>query len=88
MLAARLNAAGMHHAASLCYVCSGNVDAAVAYWAHAAGGPAEVNALQVWVCSTVLEAVFKMAGARAPNAQSFEIVISILAYYYRYLIAL
>jgi hypothetical protein len=32
----------MHHAASLCYVCAGNVDQAVAYWqqhaAHSSGG--------------------------------------------------
>jgi len=49
MLAARLNAAGMHHPASLCYVCSGNVDAAVAYWAQGASGAAtKVDALQVW----------------------------------------
>ena len=47
ILATRLNTAGMHHAASLCYVCSGNVDAAVAYWARTAGGSAKVDALQV-----------------------------------------
>eukprot|EP00967_Tisochrysis_lutea_P077708 scaffold105585_cov24-Tisochrysis_lutea.AAC.2 len=47
MLAARLNAAGMHHPASLCYVCSGNVDAAVAYWARgAAVGSTKVEVLQ------------------------------------------
>lgn len=42
VLATRLNGAGMHHAASLCYICAGNVDSAVAYWSKLVGGSAKV----------------------------------------------
>ncbi len=42
-LASRLAHAGMHHAASLCYVCAGNVDQAVAYWAKAVSAAAAAN---------------------------------------------
>jgi hypothetical protein len=52
-LAARLAQTGMHHAASLCYVCAGNVDQAVLYWSKAvkasgAKGAVPVDTLQVW----------------------------------------
>ncbi|KAF6262154.1 hypothetical protein COO60DRAFT_1470516 [Scenedesmus sp. NREL 46B-D3] len=43
-LAARLGQTGMAHAASLCYICAGNVDQAVAYWSkglRASGGSVE-----------------------------------------------
>jgi hypothetical protein len=47
-LAGRLAGAGLHHAASLCYICAGNVDQAVAYWVRAGGaGGGAVDALQV-----------------------------------------
>jgi hypothetical protein len=47
-LAARLAQAGMNHAASLCYICAGNVDQTVAYWTKASqAATAAVGALQV-----------------------------------------
>lgn len=49
-LAARLAAAGMAHAATLCYICGGDVDAAVRQWGRAAvgkdGGAPTVDALE------------------------------------------
>lgn len=45
-LAQRLAHAGMHHAASLCYVCAGNVDQAVVYWTKACGETSSVDTLQ------------------------------------------
>ncbi|GFH08887.1 WD_REPEATS_REGION domain-containing protein, partial [Haematococcus lacustris] len=40
LLASRLSLAGQHHAASLCYICAGNVEAVVAYWARSLAGAA------------------------------------------------
>ena len=47
-LAQRLSAAAMHHAASLCYICAGNLDQAVAFWSKGAAGSKE--AMQVGRC--------------------------------------
>ncbi|KAF8071322.1 SEC31B [Scenedesmus sp. PABB004] len=45
-LASRLGQTGMLHAASLCYICAGNVDQAVSYWSRAVRGGGGVEALQ------------------------------------------
>lgn len=46
-LASRLAHAGMQHAASLCYICAGNVDNAVAYWSReCAAAATSVDVLQ------------------------------------------
>jgi protein transport protein SEC31 len=37
VLAARLEAAGNAHAATLCHICAGDVDAAVQHWYGSAG---------------------------------------------------
>jgi protein transport protein SEC31 len=39
VLASKLAATGVVHAATLCYVCSGDVEAAVRMWSRVAGGP-------------------------------------------------
>ncbi|KAG1669386.1 hypothetical protein FOA52_004037 [Chlamydomonas sp. UWO 241] len=55
-LANRLSTAGMHHAASLCYVCAGNVDGAVGYWSRAvAGATSGGSAAAVAALQSVIE---------------------------------
>eukprot|EP00775_Hariotina_reticulata_P008692 gene8692-8873_t len=54
-LASRLAQTGMQHAASLCYICAGNVDQAVSYWSkavRASGG--SVEALQAVIEKSVV----------------------------------
>eukprot|EP00201_Polytomella_parva_P000598 CAMPEP_0175077168 /NCGR_PEP_ID=MMETSP0052_2-20121109/23216_1 /TAXON_ID=51329 ORGANISM="Polytomella parva, Strain SAG 63-3" /NCGR_SAMPLE_ID=MMETSP0052_2 /ASSEMBLY_ACC=CAM_ASM_000194 /LENGTH=971 /DNA_ID=CAMNT_0016346555 /DNA_START=120 /DNA_END=3032 /DNA_ORIENTATION=+ len=37
MLASRLDSAGMHHEASLCFICAGMTDEVISYWIRSAG---------------------------------------------------
>ncbi|KAI8473947.1 MAG: hypothetical protein J3K34DRAFT_161809 [Monoraphidium minutum] len=73
MLAARLAQTGMHHAASLCYVCAGNVDQAVLYWSKAvkaagAKGAAPVDALQAVIEKSVVLGLATNSSAGASPA--------------------
>eukprot|EP00955_Chlamydomonas_euryale_P026916 283423-Chlamydomonas_euryale.AAC.2 len=76
-LARRLAASGQAHAASLCYVCAGNVDAAVSHWggalAAASGGDAAVAAMQGVIEKSV---VFGLAsgGKRGGSGSLAELV--------------
>lgn len=47
LLASRLSGAGMHHAALLCNICSGNLDNAVSYWIKSTGTASGTDKLQV-----------------------------------------
>lgn len=52
MLAKRLSSSGMVHAATLCYICAGDVDAAVLLWMQQCQGSAmSVADLQVHLAS-------------------------------------
>ena len=73
VLAGKLAAAGMAHAATLVYVCAGDVDAAVRQWtraavkegqgqAAAAGGPSLLAVVFVFI-SHIRERTFTVAGA-------------------------
>lgn len=74
-LAARLAQAGMNHAASLCYICAGNVDQAVAYWTKASqAATAAVGALQVGpaVASHIMSHLHLLATAAPCDATGWQ----------------
>ncbi|GFH27783.1 WD_REPEATS_REGION domain-containing protein, partial [Haematococcus lacustris] len=66
LLASRLSLAGQHHAASLCYICAGNVEAVVAYWARSLAAAASR-------ANTDSSAASRAAAAAASQAQLEEL---------------
>ncbi|KAJ9529449.1 hypothetical protein QJQ45_013699 [Haematococcus lacustris] len=66
LLASRLSLAGQHHAASLCYICAGNVEAVVAYWARSLAAAASRS-------NTDSSAASRAAAATASQAQLEEL---------------
>lgn len=74
VLAQRLHAAGMHHAASLCHICAGNVDGVVAYWARTVGGAAKVEALQGVIEKAVIMGL--ATGSKKASVALSELVTS------------
>jgi len=70
-LAARLAQTGMQHAATLCYICAGNVDQAVSYWSKAvrstaAGGPS-MDVLQSVIEKSVVLGMATNSGSASAN---------------------
>lgn len=80
MLAGRLSGAGLHHAASLCYICAGNVDAAVAYWSRETGSGATAEALQAVIEKAVIMGLAtgnkKASGALSDLVTSYASILA------------
>lgn len=62
-LAARLDAANDTHSATLCYICSGNIEKAAEIWSRSLetvnGGRNYVDALQVSLSASLLTVILK-----------------------------
>ncbi|EFJ51095.1 hypothetical protein VOLCADRAFT_120559 [Volvox carteri f. nagariensis] len=67
-LASRLAQAGMHHEASLCWVCGGHTDQAVSYWARNCTGG---STMKVEVLQNVIEKAVVMGMAPGVSSTSF-----------------
>ncbi|GIL46865.1 hypothetical protein Vafri_3734 [Volvox africanus] len=66
-LASRLAQAGMHHEASLCWVCGGHTDQAVSYWARNCTG---ASLMEVEVLQNVIEKAVVMGMAPGVSSTS------------------